>query len=118
MKCTCRNHGEFERCDLICDRLESGADDFENNLTMTEITNQREYDIKKGKVLESFNEKFHERYKHNDLYRNVREMLIRDANPYEIIEKVIEINDKIFSEMKEMMPYVSPNYSLNKQSLK
>lgn len=90
-----------------------------NTITpQSEPKTQREYDIKKGKVLESFNEKFHERYKHNDLYRNVREMLIRDANPYEIIEKVIEINDKMFSEMKEMMPYVSPNYSLNKQPLK
>ncbi len=77
---------------------------------------EREYHIKKGRVLERFNEKFHERYKHSDLYRNIREMLIRDADPYELLEKVIEINDNMFAEMKEMMPYVSPNYHLHKKN--
>lgn len=82
---------------------------------MVEIKNERDYAIRKGKVLERFNEKFHERHKHSDLYRHVLELLIRDADPYEIIEKVIEVNDELFGQYKEVLPYVSPNYHLQKE---
>lgn len=80
----------------------------------SEVKDDRDYAIRKGKVLERFNEQFHWRYKHNSLYRNVQEMLIRDADPYELIEKLIEINDAAYQKLNEVMPFVSPNYHLIK----
>ncbi len=83
---------------------------------MVEIKNEREYAIRKGKVLERFTQEFWERNSHNSLYRQVYENLIRDADPYEIIEKLIEINNEQMVLLKEIMPYVSPNYQLNKKA--
>lgn len=81
---------------------------------MIEITDDRDYAIRKGKVLERFTEEFHWRHKHTSLYNNVLELLIRDADPYEIIERVIEINDEIHKQLTDVMPFVSPNYHLYK----
>jgi hypothetical protein len=86
----------------------------ENEFKTKVIDSEREYAIRKGKVLERFEEKFHERYKYNALYREVRELLIRDADPYAIIEKLIEINAEQMAQFQEMVQYVSPNYYLNK----
>jgi hypothetical protein len=83
---------------------------------MNEIKDERDYAIRKGKVLERFNEEFHWRYKYNPLYEKVREMLIRDADPYELLEQVIAINDEIARKMQEMAEYVSPNYYLHQNS--
>ena len=82
---------------------------------MKQVDNQREYDIKKGQILEGFDDKFHERYKQNTLYSHVRELLIREADPYRIIEKLIEINDEQFEKMCDVMPFVSPNYAIHKK---
>lgn len=82
---------------------------------MKQIENQREYDIKKGKVLERFEAKFHERYRQNTLYSHVRELLIRDVDPYLVIEKLIEINDEQFKKLCDVMPFVSPNYAIHKK---
>jgi len=79
-----------------------------------EIKDERDYAIRKGKVLERFTQEFYNRHKHNALYRQVYEMLIRDADPYELIEKLIEINANQFDYIQEIVPYVSPNYYLNK----
>ena len=71
------------------------------------IKNERDYAIRKGKVLERFKEGFFERFMYNALYRQVYESLIRDVDPYEIIEKLIEINDEQYKkiiEMAELMP--------------
>lgn len=83
-----------------------------------EIKDERDYAIRKGRVLERFTQEFFTRHKNNPLYRNVYEALIRDADPYEIIEKLIEINAEQFATLQDIMPWVSPNYILHKQSLK
>jgi hypothetical protein len=67
---------------------------------MDTIKDERDYSIKKGKVLSRFTELFFERFKHNPLYRSCYEALIRDADPYEIIEKLIEINDQLGAKVK------------------
>lgn len=74
-----------------------------------EISNERDYIIRKGKVLERFQEKFFERYMHNDLYRKVLELLIRDADPYEVIEKLIEINDEQYHKIHELVNLMPPS---------
>lgn len=54
----------------------------------------RDFAIKKGEVLERFGKEFWKRFRHNDLYIKCQELLIREADPYSIIEKLIEINDE------------------------
>lgn len=76
-------------------------------MPLTEIKNERDYAIRKGKVLEKFTADFFEKHKNNPLYRNVYEALIRDAEPYELIEKLIEINADQYRkiiELAELMP--------------
>lgn len=72
-------------------------------MKLTEITNERDYAIRKGKVLEKFTPEFFEKYMHNGLYRNVYEALIRDADPYEVIEMLIDINNEQFLKIKELI---------------
>lgn len=79
---------------------------YENNRST--IKNERDYAIRKGKVLERFKEGFFERFMYNALYRQVYESLIRDADPYEIIEKLIEINDEQFKKIKELVELMPP----------
>lgn len=83
-----------------------------------EIKDERDYAIRKGKVLERFTQEFFTRHKNNPLYRNVYESLIRDADPYEIIERLIEINAEQFDKFTEMMPFISPNYYLQQSKKK
>lgn len=83
---------------------------------MTDIKDDRDYAIRKGKVLERFTQEFHTRHKHNPLYRQVWESLIRDKDPYEIIEKLLTINDECYQKLMDVMPFVSPNYQLSKQN--
>lgn len=83
---------------------------------LTQVDKERDYIIRKGKVLEKFQEKFHERHKHTPLYNHILELLIRDANPYEIIERVLEINDEAHEKLIDIMPFVSPNYHLSKKN--
>lgn len=84
-------------------------------MTQVEIKDERDYAIRKGRVLERFTQEFFTRHKNNSLYRKVYEALIRDADPYEIIEKLIEINAEQFATLQDIMPWVSPNYQLHKQ---
>lgn len=83
---------------------------------MGEIKDERDYAIRKGKVLERFTQEFYTRHQHNPLYRSVYESLIRDADPYEIIEKLIAINQEQHDKFLEMIPFVSPNYYLTNPS--
>lgn len=82
------------------------------------IKDDRDYAIRKGKVLERFTQEFFTRHKDNSLYRNVYEALIRDTDPYEIIERLIEINAEQHANFLEIMPWVSPNYHLHKNQTK
>jgi hypothetical protein len=68
-----------------------------------EIKNERDYAIRKGKILEKFQEGFFEKYMYNDIYRKVWESLIRDDDPYRIIEQLIEINAEQFRKIKELV---------------
>lgn len=89
-----------------------------NSFQLAEIKNERDFAIRKGKVLERFAEDFHDRYyRYNPLYNKVLELLIRDADPYQIIEELIRINDEAYKHIQEITPWVSPNYHLhqNKQ---
>lgn len=94
--------------------MDSNTESSSDDSKLAVIKDERDYAIRKGRVLERFSQEFYTRHKHNDLYRHVYELLIRDKDPYEIIEKLIEINAEQFSLFQEMMPYVSPNYHLSK----
>lgn len=75
-------------------------------MELTEIKNERDYAIRKGKVLEKFTPEFFDKHIHNSLYRNVYEVLIRDADPYEVIEKLIDINNEQFAKIKELIALI------------
>jgi len=74
-----------------------------DNVQQAVIKDERDYAIRKGKVLERFTQDFFTRHRNNPLYRNVYEALIRDADPYEIIEKLIEINDEAYTKINELV---------------
>lgn len=78
------------------------------NFQQAIIKDERDYAIRKGKVLERFTQEFFTRHKNNPLYRNVYEGLIRDVDPYEIIEKLIEINAEHFQKIHELIQLVPP----------
>jgi hypothetical protein len=79
------------------------------------IKDDRDYAIRKGKILERFTEEFHARHRHDALYVSVYEALIRDADPYEIIEKLIAVNDAQFKHIQLIIRYVSADYYLEKK---
>lgn len=79
----------------------------------TEIKNERDYAIRKGEVLKRFTAQFFEKYMHNALYRDVYEAMIRDADPYEIIEKLIEINDEQYKKILELLTIMPPQKITN-----
>lgn len=82
-------------------------------MEQTQIKNERDYAIRKGKVLEKFNADFFEKYMHNALYRSVYEALIRDADPYEIIEKLIDINSEQYQKIQELVTLMPPQKITN-----
>ena len=85
---------------------------------MYEIKDERDYAIRKGKVLERFNEEFWTRHKNSVLYRQVYEYLIRDAEPYTVIEKLLDINLELAQKIREIMPWVSPHYKPEENATK
>jgi hypothetical protein len=80
----------------------------ENKIQQAVIKDDRDYAIRKGRILERFTQEFHTRHRDNSLYRNVYEALIRDADPYEVIEKLIEINDEQFQKIHELIQLAPP----------
>lgn len=75
---------------------------------LAEIKDERDYAIRKGRILEKFKQEFFIKYMHNSLYRDVLEGLIRDVDPYEIIEKLIEINDEQYKKIRELIVLMPP----------
>lgn len=73
-----------------------------------QIKDNRDYAIRKGKILERFTQDFYTRHNKNPLYINVLEGLIRDADPYEIIEKLIDINAEHFAKIQELIRLIPP----------
>ena len=83
-------------------------------MTQVQIVDDRDYAIRKGKILEGFTQEFYTRHRDNFLYRKVLELLIRGADPYEVIEELIKINAEHYAKLMDVMPWVSPNYQLHK----
>lgn len=80
----------------------------ENQQALHEIKTERDYAIRKGKVIERFSEAFCERFKYSGLYRECYELLIRDADPYNIIEKLIEINHEQYQQINKLLEFAKP----------
>lgn len=83
------------------------------NIKSVDIKDERDYAIRKGRVLERFSQEFFMRFKHNALYRDVYEYLIRDADPYVIIEKLIEINDEQYQKIHDLLMLMQPQKLTN-----
>lgn len=63
---------------------------------------KEEFENKKRDVIEKFDSEFTSRYYNKSpLFNHVYELLIRDANPYEIIQKLIEQHEKDIEIMQE-----------------
>jgi hypothetical protein len=83
---------------------------------MVEIQNERDYIIRKGKVMEKFTMEFCERNMRNPEFRAIYEGL--DIDPYEIIERLINSNVDLFHKLKvamELMPQSS--YTIFQQKI-
>lgn len=76
---------------------------------MTEIKSQEEYDIKRKQVLAKFKEDFiRNHYNYDPSFRSIAELLIRDINPYEVIERLIEDRAELVKSIKELLERI-PN---------
>lgn len=82
--------------------------DSEDKFKQAVIKDERDYTIRKGKIMERFTQEFYTRHYRSPLYINVLEALIRDADPYEIIEKLIEINAEQFQKIQELIQICPP----------
>lgn len=70
---------------------------------MSEIKLEAEYRSKREQVLSKFREEFAKEYYNYDAqFRAIAEMLIRDADPYEIIEQLVVDRKRIADEMLEL----------------
>lgn len=80
----------------------------EDKIQQVVIKDERDYAIRKGKILERFTQDFYTRHNRNPLYINLLEALIRDADPYEIIEKLIDINAEQYQKIVELVNLMPP----------
>lgn len=64
---------------------------------------EREYN-KRNELLSKFMDGGR-RYNNEQLFRNIIECLVRDADPFEIIEKLIDINKDLQDRIKEYLLY-------------
>lgn len=81
---------------------------------MIQIKDERDYVIRKGKILEKITSEFYDRHRKNHMFLEAIELLLRGVDPYEVIERMIEVNDDLVMKMNEMIPYLHPDYSLKK----
>lgn len=70
---------------------------------MSDIRDARDYAIRKGRVLEKFSPEFFTKYQHEATFNSVYQSLIRDADPYFIIEQLIEMNSNTLMTLKDMV---------------
>jgi hypothetical protein len=64
------------------------------------FNSRAEYYSKKEEVLSKFREEFaREYYTYDAVFRNIAEMLIRDADPYAIIEQLVTDRKRLVEEM-------------------
>lgn len=65
---------------------------------------QRDYYLKKDSVLAKFREEFVKgNYQTDPIFHSIIENLIRDASPYEIIERLIVDRQKLVADMQIFM---------------
>lgn len=65
---------------------------------------QVEFNNKKKEVLSKFKEDFvKEYYRYDPMFHAVAQMLIMDADPYEIIQQLIEDRVKLEEQIKELI---------------
>lgn len=67
-------------------------------ITINDIP-ERDYIIKRGKVLERFTPEFFHKQQYLALYRNIYHLLVNDADPYKVIEELLDINEKQNNEL-------------------
>lgn len=79
---------------------------------------QEQYEQKRREVIEKFNKEFIDKNIGIDaMTRQAVEALVRGANPYQIIEKLVEANQKLFNEFVAMSSRVpQPPIMLKKES--
>jgi hypothetical protein len=75
-------------------------------IKMNEIKSQSEYRSKKEQVISKFREEFvKENYNYDPMFHNIVELLIRDIDPYEIIERLISNRNELVKKTEEFMNY-------------
>lgn len=86
---------------------------FEARIT---IKSEAEYRSKKEQVISKFKKEFFkENYNYDQMFHNIVELLIRDVNPYEIIERLIDDRKVLIERTIELMNYnVKPIINLKK----
>lgn len=71
---------------------------------MSEPQTQQEYRTKKMEVIHKFREQFMKaNYLYDPLLHSVVEMLIRDADPYTIIEELIKMRQQYMKETEQRL---------------
>lgn len=80
----------------------------EKNIKTNGDLSKRDYYINRGKVYERFKADFMRRYMENSLYKTVLELLTREADPYEIIEVLLQINDEQQVKIMELALLIPP----------
>lgn len=70
---------------------------------MSEIKSEAEYRSKKEEVLSKFSSEFaKDYYTYDAVFKKIAEMLIRDADPYQIIEQLIIDRKNMMEQMLEL----------------
>ena len=64
---------------------------------------KNEYHQKKNEVIAKFTPDFMEQYKYDAPFRAILEMLIRDENPYTLIERLIEDRKDLVKQMHSII---------------
>lgn len=76
---------------------------------MVEFQTNEQYRLKKQEVIDRFKKEFMETYykEYDPTFRHVLELLIRDADPYEIIERLIKDRKELADKFKEFVTLYS-----------
>lgn len=69
---------------------------------------EEEYQLKKYEVKAKFTQEFFQEHQYHPLFNATYEMLIRDMNPYQIIEQLINANSELFQISKRLIENSKP----------
>lgn len=76
------------------------------------INTESEYRIKRDEILSKFTSEFLITHRHNATFRAIYEMLIRDADPYEMIEKLLDLNVENSKTIKAIVENIRHPHSI------